>query len=171
MLIVPLQRSAVGDDPMLIAIIGNTRTVHYNAVVMVANAQQLDAAIARSGGYLGQAKALLEEGITEDPQTEGFIQSFAKRDPIALLQVLVPMERWKRDQFIPVIEQWVQVLHGALMCRSGISAISPAARQLSASRSSNELMSAIVCLQKAITYAQGNVSVAAICSYLEWALR
>ena len=136
-----------------------------------ADAQQLAAAIARSGGYLGQAKALLEEGVTEDPQTEGFVQSFAKRDPIALLQVLVPMEKWKRDQFIPVLEQWVQTLHGALMCRSGISAISPAARQLSTARSSNELMSAITCLQKAITYAQGNVSVAAICSYLEWALR
>ena len=44
MLVVPLQRGIVGDDPMLIAVIGNTGPVHHNAVIVVANAQKLDAA-------------------------------------------------------------------------------------------------------------------------------
>lgn len=136
-----------------------------------ADAGQLDAAVMRSGGYLGQAKVLLEEGAAQDPQTEGFVRAFSQRDALALVQVLVPMEKWKRDQLIPILNQWVQVLHSALMCRSGISAISPAARQLGAARSSGELMDAIRQLKKAITYAQGNVSVAAICSWLSWALR
>ena len=57
-----------------------------------ADAAALDAAIERSGGYLGQAISLLESGTEEDPQTEGFVRSFASRDALALLQVLVPME-------------------------------------------------------------------------------
>lgn len=136
-----------------------------------AESQQLDAAITRSGGYLGQAIALLEEGISDDTQTEEFIRSFAARDTMGLLRVLVPMERWKRDQFIPMISQWEQIIHNALLCRSGMPAISSSARLLSTARSSAELMAAITHLKKAITYAQGNVSVAAICGYLEWALR
>ena len=136
-----------------------------------AQEDQLDAAIMRSGGYLGQAKALLEEGAEQEPQTEQFLDSFARRDAMALLQVLVPMEKWKRDQLIPMLEQWIAQLHSALMCQNGISTGAPAARKLGAARSSAELMAAIGHLQKAITYAQGNVSVAAICSHLSWVLR
>lgn len=136
-----------------------------------ADAAALDAAIERSGGYLGQAISLLESGTEEDPQTEGFVRSFASRDALALLQVLVPMEKWKRDQLIPVLKRWTELLHSALLCRSGMKAISPAARELGSKRSSAELMQAISHIQKAITYAQGNVSVAAICSHLSWVLR
>ena len=131
----------------------------------------LAGAILRSGGYLGQAKALLEEGAAVSPQTEGFVKSFAAKDTYGLLQVLVPMEKWKRDQLIPMLNQWLQLLQNALICRSGMAAASPMAKTLSTARSSEELLSAIRDLQKAIEYAQGNVSVAAVCGYLEWALR
>jgi hypothetical protein len=47
----------------------------------------------------------------------------------------------------------------------------PLARAVSAQRSSRDLMQAISHLQKAIEYAQGNVSVAAICGWLSWQLR
>lgn len=136
-----------------------------------ADPDQIAGAIARSGGYLGQAKTLLESGGAVSPQTESFTSSFAARNTMGLLEVLVPMEKWKRDQLLPVLEQWVQVLQSALICRSGVQAISPAARQLSTVRSSSELMETIRHLQKAIEYTQGNVSVAAVCGYLEWALR
>ena len=88
-----------------------------------------------------------------------------------LLQVLVPMEKWKRDQFLPILEQWIQILESALVSRAGMQAISPAAHSLSTARSSQELMDGIRHLQKAIEYTQGNISVAAVCGYLEWALR
>ena len=136
-----------------------------------ADGSQISAAIARSGGWLGQARTLLAEGSAVSPQTEGFAAAFAARDPIALLRVLVPMEKWKRDALLPELEHWLQLLQSALVSRSGMQAISPAARNLSTSRSSQELMGAIRQLQKAIEYAQGNVSVAAICGYLEYALR
>jgi len=136
-----------------------------------ADSASLDAAIERSGGYLGQAVSLLESGTEEDPQTQGFVRGFAARDTMALVQTLVPMEKWKRDQLIPVLKRWTELLHGALTCRSGMKTLSPAARELGTARSSAELMQAVTHIQKAITYAQGNVSVAAICNWLSWVLR
>ena len=131
---------------------------------------QIDAAVARCGGYLGQAMELMEEGA-QDPYTEQFVKSFANRDTIGLLQVLVPMEKWKRDQVIPTLERWVQKLNDALLYRSGISVVAADAQQLGLARSSQEMMEAVNNLKKAITYAQSNVSVAAICGWLSWALR
>jgi len=136
-----------------------------------ADSASLDAAVERSGGYLGQAVALLESGAEEDPQTQNFVKGITSRDPMALLQALVPMEKWKRDQLTAVLTRWTEILHGALLCRSGMKSLSPAARQIGAVRSSADLMQAIHHIQKAITYAQGNVSVAAICSWLSWVLR
>ena len=135
-----------------------------------ADEESLAAAIGRSGGYLGQAKALLDEGAVS-PQTEGFANSFSNRDAVGLLQVLVPMEKWKRDQAISEWQSWLQLLQNALTCHAGQPTASPQARKISGSRSSQELMSAIAALQKVIEYAQGNVSVAAICGYLQWTLR
>lgn len=136
-----------------------------------AQENQLAGAVSRSGGYLGQAIALLESGTAITSQSEDFARSFARKDPFGLLQVLLPMEKWKREQILPVFEQWVQLLESALVCRYGVQALSPAAQLLSTSRSSQELINAVRVLQKAIEYIQGNVSVAAICGYLVWTLQ
>ena len=131
----------------------------------------LTAVISRSGGYLGQAASLLESNDDLPVQTTDFVQAFAARDIMGLTQVLVPMEKWKRDQLIPLLQQWLAILEEALACRAGGRAISGLARTLSAQRSSADLLAAIRQLQKCIEYAQGNVSPAAVCGYLQWALR
>ena len=66
---------------------------------------------------------------------------------------------------------WMQLLQQALLSRSGMKASSQLARQLGTQRSSAELLCGVRQLQKAIEYAQGNVSPAAICGHLVWALR
>ena len=131
----------------------------------------ITAAISRSGGYLGQADTLLKEGGSESQQTTDLIRAFTARDAMGLVNVLVPMEKWKRDQLIPTLERWIALLEEALTCRAGLQALSPLAKELSARRSSQDLMAAIRQLQKCVEYAQGNVSPAAICGYLQWALR
>ena len=80
------------------------------------------------------------------------------------------MEKWKRDDAIAQWHSWVALLQNALACHAGLSAPTPLARQISTSRSSRALMDAITLLRKVIAYAQGNISVAAICGYLQWAL-
>ena len=136
-----------------------------------AAADDITAAAQRSGGYLGQAIALLEEGSLTTPPTEEFIRAYTDKDALGLTLLLASMERWKRDQLIPILQQWEALLQSALVCRSGVGSPSAMARQLSTRRSSVELMEGIRHLQKAIAYAQGNVSEAAICGYLTWAMR
>ena len=131
----------------------------------------IHAAMARSGGYLGQAKALLAEGQAVPPQTEQLVEAFCRRDSLLLTQVLATMEKWKRDQLIPMLQQWVEIFEAALACRGGMRAVSPLASGLASQRGAMELNNAIASLQKAIEYAQGNVSCGAICGWLTWALR
>ena len=52
----------------------------------------------------------------------------------------------------------------------GISATA-AARELANRRSSQDIYSAIIALKKALVYLQGNISPAAVCSWLTWQLR
>ncbi len=136
-----------------------------------ASKEDLRAAAIRSCGFLGQAKKLLNGSVAAAPQTENFVKSFSQQDPLLLVQTLVPLEKWKRDQMIPLLQQWLELLEGALSCRAGMPGADPLSRTLSAHRSSQDLMQAISCLQKAIEYAQGNVSIAAVCGYLSWQLR
>lgn len=136
-----------------------------------ASSDDLDAAMMRSGGFLGQAQEILAGGEALSPQTAAFAEHFASRDALGLTQVLVPMQKMKRDQLTGILAQWLDILEGALAARSGMGSASAQCRALSTARSSQELMNAILCIKKALTYAQGNVSPAAVCGWLEWALR
>lgn len=129
------------------------------------------AAAARSGGYLGQAITLLEEGAELPEETTNFLEAYSHRSALGLTQVLVPMEKYKRDRLIPILEQWESLLQQALICRNGGKTALPQAQSLAAARDPRELLEDLRSLQKAIDYAKGNVSPAAICSWLSWVLR
>lgn len=135
-----------------------------------ASDEDIWAAALRSGGWLGQARQLLQEDAAL-PQTEQFVQAFALRDPLLLTQTLAPMEKWKRDQLIPVLDSWIALLENALTSRAGLPATSAQERALSAQRSSQDLMNALRSLKKGRELAMGNVSPGAICGWLQWELR
>lgn len=130
-----------------------------------------EAAIVRSGGYLGQAKRILTEAEEASPQTAEFARAFAARDKLGMALLFASMEKWKRDKFIEELTAWSALLRGALVCRSGQLGTTQAEQALGASRSAGELMAAYNEIQKAMQYAQGNVSVAALCGKLLWLLR
>ena len=136
-----------------------------------AGADAVSAAISRSGGYLGQAKALLESGGALPPQTEGFLRAYAARNALGLTETLAPMEKWKRDQLAQILNSWTEILEQAIACRAGLPTVSPQARQLAAARGSGELMKGVQTLKKAAEYTQANVSPAAVCGWLAWELR
>ena len=133
-----------------------------------ASSDSLAAAMVRSGGFLGQAMELLSGENTQSPQTQGFLDSFARGDNLGLLQVLSPMERWKREQLIEELEQWQTLLGEALLEKSGMPGIHShtAVTQCSAEK----INRGIARLKKAVQYAQGNVSVGAVCGWLLWEL-
>lgn len=144
---------------------------HLRQLYPKAEQADLAAAAARSGGFLGQAKALLESGGQVSPQTEGLVEALCAKNAMALLQTLVPMEKWKREALSETLSEWLILLEDALACRSGMQSVSPYARRLAAQKSSTELYTAIGHLKRAMEYNGNNVSPAAICGYLEWELR
>ena len=133
--------------------------------------EDLQAAISRSGGFLGPAREILGEGAEIPPQTQAFVKAFASRDGLGLTQTLVPMEKWKRDQLLEILHSWLEIVESALSARTGNRPVSALARELAASRGNAELMNATKHLRKCIEYASSNVSPAAVSNYLLWAIR
>ena len=131
-----------------------------------AGSQDILAAMVRSGGYLGQAKKLLEEGSAAPPQTVDFVKALAAGDSLLLAQTMAPMEKWKRDDLAQILGSWLETLETALVCRSGAQAVSPLARRLASRCSSRQLHGWILKLQKARDYTLSNVSPGAVCGYL-----
>ncbi len=131
-----------------------------------ASQDALLSAILRSGGYLGQAIDLLREGRDLLPQTKAFAEAFSAADPGALLRVLVPMERLKREQLRPILVQWTEVLSSAAAVRSGLPAIAPESRTIANNRTDAQLLRAAETLRYAIPLTDANVGAAHICGML-----
>ena len=83
----------------------------------------------------------------------------------------MPLEKWKRDALAPLMDSWIAITEEALASRSGLEAVTPAARQLAAAYTSIELMKVLAALQKSSLYLKSNVSPGAVCGYLEWQLQ
>lgn len=136
-----------------------------------ARKEDLQAAVSRSGGFLGQARSLLAQGSALPAQTEGLLRYFESGDPLELVGVLAPMEKWKREALIPLLGEWEDLLAQALICRSGGQAVSPHARALAGGKTAPEIFRLLEAVKKASLYAQANVSPGAVCGYLSWELR
>lgn len=135
-----------------------------------AEEETLRAAAIAGGGFLGQAEKLLSEGFQLPPQTQALAKALADSDSLGVLQVLTPLEKWNRDALIPLVQSWGQLLESALVCRAGGTAVNPAARELAKHRTGRDLHDALLAVQKATEYLQANISPAAVCGYLLWAL-
>ena len=136
-----------------------------------ASGEDLEAACLRSGGFLGQAQELLQSGDENEPQLQAFAEAFSTQDPMGLARLLVPLERWNRDQLGKFLRSCRELCEEALLSKAGQHSLSPLSRRLSGSRSSRELYGAAQALNKGETYLLSNVSPAAVCGYLLWALR
>lgn len=136
-----------------------------------ASEEDLASAMERSGGFLGQAREILAEGGAVPPQTESFVRSFAAGDPLGLTQTLVPLEKWKRDALLELLQSWKELLEQAFACRTGGRKAGKMAQTIARSRSSGDLLEAVRALDKAVLYCRGNVSPAAVCGWLSWVLR
>lgn len=128
--------------------------------------QTLRAAILRSGGYLGQALALAQENAALLPQTEAFAAAYAKGSSGALLRVLTPMEKLKREQLRPILLQWYTLLTSALTAQNGQPPLRKESSEIAASRSAADLLHAADALDQAQKLLDANVGVAHICGAL-----
>lgn len=136
-----------------------------------AEPEDLQAAASRSGGFLGQAQALLAAGSQIPEETRLLADALCSRDSLKLTQVLVPMEKWKRDALADTLKLWQELLESALATACGSQAVSPLARALAANRESRDLYAMYETVKKAREYTLSNVSPAAVCGFLAWTLR
>ena len=121
----------------------------------------------RSEGWLGQAVRLLGEGESLAPETQIFADCFARRDRLGLTELLVPLERRKREELIPLFEQWTELLSGALAVRAGQTGRWEAAERIGRSRTSAESLRALERLRRAAELLQSNASPGAVCGALQ----
>ena len=122
------------------------------------------AAYVRSGGYLGQAEALLQ-GAIQLPQTAEFARCFAARDRYGMTLLLCTLEKQPRDKLLEVFLQWKQLVTDAMLVRSGFPG-GPDATQLAHTRTAADLAAAAKTLQTAMDHCAANVGAAHICGWL-----
>ena len=132
--------------------------------------QLLRAAYLRAGGFLGQALALLQ-GEDEFPAVQRLAAAYAARDRMDMLRVLLPMEKYKREQLLPLLQQLRTCFCSALAQRGGFDGADQSAAQVVASRSGTELVQAADSLQTAIDDLAANASAGAVIGYLAMKLR
>lgn len=134
-----------------------------------ATAEALQAAAARSGGYLGQALELLGQSLL--PQSTAFVTAFCEGSPGAMLRVLAPMERLKRDQLRPILLQWNELLSAALAAGCGVPAVQPECARLAKARTTGALLRASKAVREALELLEANVGPAHICGALSILIR
>jgi hypothetical protein len=100
-----------------------------------------------------------------------FVNAFIARNGLLLTEVLAPTEKWKREQLSEILQSWLELTEEALACRMGLQAVSPLSRKLSTSCTSAQLHDGACTLKKAVAFTAANVSPAAVCGWLTWALR
>lgn len=123
-----------------------------------------DSAIARSGGYLGQAlEAMAQSTMTE--RTEAFAQCYAERNELGLLELLVGMEKLNRDDFCEELSCWQALLHQALLCSASLPGTAQAAK-IAEQRKKEDIMGALNLLRACAERAVGNVGVGHLCGTL-----
>ncbi len=124
----------------------------------------LDAAVSRSGGFLGQAAALLE--TEPPPQVAAFAEAWSKKDTLALLSLFCSMEKLKREQLSPVLEGLRRLTADALLAREGVPPASARARTVAGSHSPQKLLAAAALFEAALADVRANVNTATICAAL-----
>ncbi len=130
--------------------------------------QDYRSAMADSGGWLGQALEALEQtGLSE--RTAKFARSYAQRDRLGLLELLIAMEKLGREDFCAELEQWRSLLHRAMRCAAGLPGSEEAAG-IAKSHTMAELSALMELLERSADRARGNVGVGHLCGAIRCAL-
>ena len=154
-------------QPLPQALLRETLAKQYGKL----SAEAISAAAERSGGFFGQAKRLLEEDSQTRAETAALVEALCGKSTMGLVQLLVPLEKSKRDVLAELLRDWQGLLENALTAACGIRTVSDQARRLATVLDTRTLHRQYTAVRKAREYTLSNVSPAAVCGYLEWVLR
>ena len=125
------------------------------------NDAELSRALEQAEGFLGPACRHLTDGIFQ-AQTLALAQSFAARDTLGLLQTLVPMEKYKREQLGQILMELRQLLCMTLRARAGALHADDLMQAMLRGRTGAELLQAAGTLAQAADDLTANVGVGAV---------
>lgn len=134
------------------------------------SAEQCRAAMIASGGFLGQTVSHLEGSVLL-PQTAAFAQAYAAQDRLALLRVLIPLEKLKRQPLCDILQQLRLLLSQALGVKAGLPAVSENAAAIASRRTAAQLLAAAQSVEQAVQALDGNAAVGAVIGWLCTRLR
>jgi len=127
-------------------------------------------ALRRCGGWLGQALRLMESGGGASPEVEAILKALSRGQRRAeVLRACVPLEKYKRDQLLPILEQLREGLSETMAVRRGMPG-TPEQRQLAGAVTMRTLSDAAEAAQVAIDRLNGNASAAHVMGALSVAL-
>ncbi len=132
-----------------------------------ASSAACQAAWAASGGFLGQAISIFQQGAVLLPQSLTFAQAYAAGDSLGLTKLLVSMEKLKRDALEALLRQWQLLLAAALQAQAGMPCPYPEAGAIAQRRAGAELLQAVQHLDRAQRLCQTNVATGALCGWLQ----
>lgn len=131
----------------------------------------LRAAFSRSGGFVGQAMALLQNGGARDERAEAMAAAFAAGDRLTMAGTLCKMEKLKREQLLPILRQTQELVAEALSVKARRCPAAGAVRLLAEQKTAAVLLQAYKDLQRAMDAANANVGVGHVCGFLASRLR
>lgn len=112
----------------------------------------------QSEGYLGAALSRLNAPESPlDQQTAAFIQAFSTGDELTLLQMLIPLEKMKRQELLVLLQQLYRAFSRAIVPQAQ-TIQTKELRLLAQSASQGQLYTAARAISHAITLLQANGS-------------
>lgn len=133
-----------------------------------ADPEQLSAAAEKCGGYLGTALIFLKEGATQyDEKASEITAAFSGGDELELLHAIAPLEKWKRQDFLMLLERLQLIFTRALAKKSGGDQLYSAdVQKLSKACTRQQLFRAISSLNHCVLLLQANGSTGHCVGYL-----
>lgn len=133
-----------------------------------ADPEQLSAAAEKSGGYLGAALTLLKEGATQyDEKASEITAAFSGGDELELLHAVAPLEKWKRQDFLMLLERLQLIFTRALAKKSGGDQLYSAdVQKLAKACTRQQLFRAVSSLEHCVLLLQANGSAGHCVGYL-----
>lgn len=129
-----------------------------------ADESTLRAAHSRSGGFFGQMVTMLE-GSVWDENTLRFAEYYQKNDRLALLELMIELEKQKRPALQALMWQWHALLAQALEAKFGAPA-DERAQAIAASHTSMQLSRSIQYVKKAAETLALNAAVGTVLGWL-----
>ncbi len=128
-------------------------------------------AFLRGGGFVGAALELLRLDGVRDERAESIAAAYAVGDRLTLTGTLCKMEKLKREQLLPILQQTQALVAEALSAKARRGQAGGAAQLLAEKKTAERLLAVYKDLQRAMDAANANVGVGHVCGFLASRLR